>query len=102
MNEAAALDEDEVDLAVMRTRRKRGEPVPAAALEAAARYVDRHYPKGRIPEQFIQDFPSQVNCPQCRMETESSKTQCPRCEAPIYLHWTAAGRAGGTEATGGV
>ncbi|MYW91647.1 hypothetical protein G3I59_13790 [Amycolatopsis rubida] len=101
MDEAANFDEDAADLAVMRTRRKRGEPVPEAALEAAARYVDRHYPKGHIPEQLIKHFPSQVNCPQCRMETESSNTQCPHCKAPIYLHWTAAGRGGRTRTIGG-
>ncbi|SFO88062.1 hypothetical protein [Amycolatopsis rubida] len=89
MDETAALDEDEVDLALMRTRRRRGEPVPEAALEAAARYVDRHYPKGRIPEQLIQDFPSQVRCIHCQELNQSNETECRDCGATIRLHWTA-------------
>ncbi|MCG3755845.1 hypothetical protein [Amycolatopsis sp. Poz14] len=99
MYKAADLDEDAADLSMMRTERKCGEPIPEAALAAAARYVQRRYPKGRIPEQLIRDFPSQVNCPACRMETESSNTRCPHCDVPIYLHWTA-GRDDNNEING--
>lgn len=88
MNDLADLDEDEADLALMRIPRKRGESVSEAALQAADRYVARHYPKGQIPAQLLKDFPAQVKCPRCREESESSNTQCPHCQAPIYLHWT--------------
>ncbi|GAB3372628.1 hypothetical protein [Amycolatopsis echigonensis] len=40
--------DDEADLALMRTPRGPGEPIPEEEMQAAARYVRRHYKRDQV------------------------------------------------------
>ncbi|WP_409463598.1 hypothetical protein [Amycolatopsis sp. GA6-003] len=80
---------DAADLAVMRTLRKPGGPISEAEMAASERYVRRNHPKGRIPQQLVEEFPSHVWCKRCQAETKSGSAECNACGAAIRLHWTA-------------
>lgn len=41
--------EDKDDIGTMRLKHNQGDPVPEVVMQAALRFVRRHYGKGRIP-----------------------------------------------------